>query len=170
MGHVIERIACSRGHEVVLTIDAGEEDRFDSIAFRSADVAIEFTRPDAAYANCSRCMDKSVPVVCGTTGWTEHLPELEERCRREGKTLFWASNFSIGVNLFFSFSRMFARLMSRHDQAARISVRAVVSPGLSAPEIFICIISIFFILFNFLYFLSGKFSAFRQARLYRDSR
>lgn len=116
MGHVIERIACSRGHEVVLTIDAGEEDRFDSIAFRSADVAIEFTRPDAAYANCSRCMDKSVPVVCGTTGWTERLPVLEERCRREGKTLFWASNFSIGVNLFFSLSRMFARLMSRHDQ------------------------------------------------------
>ncbi|WP_373697339.1 4-hydroxy-tetrahydrodipicolinate reductase [Porphyromonas loveana] len=116
MGHVIERIAVARGHDVVLTIDAGQEDRFDSDLFRSADVAIEFTRPEAAFANCSRCMDRSVPVVCGTTGWGEHLPVLEERCRHESKTLFWASNFSIGVNLFFALNRAFARLMSTQPQ------------------------------------------------------
>lgn len=116
MGHVIERIAQERGHSIVQIIDAGQEDLFDSDAFRSADVAIEFTRPEAAYLNCSRCMDASLPVVSGTTGWKEHLPELKKRCESEGKTLFWASNFSIGVNLFFALNRKLAQLMSTHSQ------------------------------------------------------
>ena len=80
MGHVIEEIARARGHEIVLTIDRDEEHLFDDPRFAAADVAIEFTAPAMAYDNCRRAIDRGVPVVSGTTGWADKLPELRERC------------------------------------------------------------------------------------------
>lgn len=111
MGHAIESIASERGHQIVLTIDRGEEDRFDDPRFLDADVAIEFTSPDTAYANCLRCLERGIPVVSGSTGWTDKLPELQQRCQAGEGTLFWSSNFSVGVNLFFKINQLVARLM-----------------------------------------------------------
>ena len=101
MGHEIERIALARGHEIVQTIDVNNLTDMDSERFRSADVVIEFTRPDSALANYRKCFSHHLPIVSGTTGWLEHLPEIKEACA-SGETFFYASNFSLGVNLFFA--------------------------------------------------------------------
>ena len=111
MGHALEQIAQQRGHEVVLTIDRGDEDRFDDLRFLTADVAIEFTSPQTAYANCLRALERGLPTVSGTTGWSEELPKLRKLCKETGKTFFWASNFSIGVHLFLQINRRVAELM-----------------------------------------------------------
>ena len=97
MGHMIEEIAVSRGHEIVCTVDVGNPEAFDSEAFRSADVAIEFSMPSSAYSNVKKAFAAGLKVVSGTTGWfAEHRDEMEALCG-EGHTLFWSSNFSIGV-------------------------------------------------------------------------
>ncbi len=112
MGHIIEQTAIARGHEIVCTIDAANQWDFDSDAFRTADVAIEFSTPAAAYANVLKALDAGVKVVSGTTGWfAEHCDEMEKFCA-QGATLFWSSNFSIGVYLFSAASRYIARLMN----------------------------------------------------------
>ena len=112
MGKEIERIARSRGHEIVSVIDKDNQADFDSEAFRSADVAIEFTAPSAAYGNCLKAFDAGVKVVSGSTGWmNEHGDEMKKRCREKGKTLFWASNFSIGVAIFSAVNKYLARIM-----------------------------------------------------------
>ena len=111
MGHVLEQVAQRRGHEIVLTIDKGDEDRFDDLRFLTADVAIEFTAPQMAYANCLRALERGIPTVSGTTGWSEDLPKLRKLCKEGGKTFFWSSNFSIGVNLFLQINRRVAELM-----------------------------------------------------------
>ena len=113
MGHEIEKIALDRGHEVVCTIDIHEEDKFDSPAFSSADVAIEFTSPGSAVQNYRRAFAAGVPVVSGTTGWLEHLPEIREACEKEGRTFFYASNFSLGVNIFFALNNYLAKIMTQ---------------------------------------------------------
>jgi 4-hydroxy-tetrahydrodipicolinate reductase len=112
MGHEIENIALQRGHHIVAKIDLTTNDTFDSPAFRSADVAIEFTRPDAVVANLRSCFKANIPVVCGTTGWSEQLPVLQQEMEAANGTLFWSSNFSIGVNLFFALNRYLAKLMN----------------------------------------------------------
>ena len=100
MGKMIEQIALSRGHEIVSIIDINNQQDFDSPEFASADVAIEFTAPQAAYGNYLKAWEKGVKVVSGSTGWmTEHGDEVRKACTEDGKTLFWASNFSIGVYL-----------------------------------------------------------------------
>lgn len=116
MGHAIERFLLERGHEVVCTIDAGEEARFDSPEFASADVAIEFTRPDAAVANYRRTFAAGVPVVSGTTGWTKDLEAVRKLIAEEGATLLWTSNFSIGVNVAMRVNSYLAQLMSKFPQ------------------------------------------------------
>jgi len=113
MGHEIERIARERGHEIVCTIDIGEEDKFTAPAFGSADVAIEFTSPQSALHNYRRAFAAGVPVVSGTTGWLEHMDEIREECNKNGKTFFYASNFSLGVNIFFALSNYLAKIMNR---------------------------------------------------------
>jgi 4-hydroxy-tetrahydrodipicolinate reductase len=115
MGHIIEQIALSRGHEVVAAIDINNQQDFDSEAFASADVAIEFTRPQTAVENVRRCFAKGVPVVCGTTGWYASLPEVTEECSARNAALFYTSNFSIGVNLFLAANKYLAELMNRFD-------------------------------------------------------
>lgn len=116
MGRAIERFALERGHEIVCRIDAGEESKFDSPEFRSADVAIEFTMPSAAVANYRRAMEQGVRLVSGTTGWTAQMPEVAEMAAALDGTLFWASNFSIGVNLFMKVNSMLAHLMEKFPQ------------------------------------------------------
>ena len=101
MGKEIEKIARSRGHEIVSIIDIDNRQDFASEAFRSADVAIEFTAPSVAYGNCMEAFKNGVKVVSGSTGWMgEHGDEMRRLCQEEGKTLFWSSNFSLGVAIF----------------------------------------------------------------------
>ena len=112
MGHAIEQIARSRGHEIVSIIDVNNPEEFESEAFRSADVAIEFTAPSVALGNYRKAFAASVPVVSGTTGWLEHLSEIQEACRN-GQTFFYASNFSLGVNIFFALNKYLAGIMNQ---------------------------------------------------------
>lgn len=112
MGKTIERFAVERGHEIVSIIDIENMEDFDSEAFKSADVAIEFTAPKVAISNIRSAFKSGVPVVCGTTGWTEHLPALKKEIDEKGYTLFWASNFSLGVNIFAAANKYLAKLMN----------------------------------------------------------
>ena len=116
MGKMIEQIALSRGHEIVSIIDIDNLQDFDSDAFRSADVAIEFTAPQAAYGNYLKAWEQGVKVVSGSTGWMkEHGDDVRRMCE-EGKTLFWASNFSIGVAIFSAVNRYLAKIMNQFPQ------------------------------------------------------
>lgn len=112
MGKTIEQIALSRGHEIVSIIDINNPEDFTSDAFKSADVAIEFTTPATAFDNYMKCFAANVPVVSGTTGWTARMSEIKEMCEKEGKTFFYASNFSIGVNIFFALNKYLAKVMN----------------------------------------------------------
>lgn len=111
MGHAIEQIALQRGHEIVSVIDVNNQEDFTSDAFKSADVAIEFSMPAVAMDNYRRAFAAGVPVVSGTTGWLEHLPEIKEACKA-GQTFFYASNFSLGVNIFFALNKYLAKIMN----------------------------------------------------------
>ena len=114
MGRMIEEIAVARGHRIVCIIDLDNQDDFDSAAFASADVAIEFTTPTAAYANYLRAFAHGVKVVSGSTGWmAEHGDDVRRLCTEEGHTLFWASNFSLGVAIFSAVNRYLASIMTR---------------------------------------------------------
>ncbi|MES5168729.1 4-hydroxy-tetrahydrodipicolinate reductase [Prevotella melaninogenica] len=117
MGHMIEQIALERGHEIVSIIDVANIEDFDSPAFASADVAIEFTNPTAAFANYQRAFAHNVKVVSGSTGWMQdHKAEVERMCTEGGQTLFWASNFSIGVAIFSAVNRYLAKIMNGFPQ------------------------------------------------------
>ncbi len=117
MGHMIEQIALERGHEIVSIIDVDNIEDFDSPAFASADVAIEFTNPTAAFANYQRAFAHNVKVVSGSTGWMQdHKTEVERMCTEGGQTLFWASNFSIGVAIFSAVNRYLAKIMNGFPQ------------------------------------------------------
>ena len=129
MGHMIEQIALLRGHEIVCTIDVGDEAKFDSEAFRSADVAIEFTTPQTAEANVRRAWAQGVPVISGSTGWKPEELRVEGLELREvdskklivesktGKTmLVWSSNFSVGVNIFFDLNKWLAEKLHDYPQ------------------------------------------------------
>lgn len=116
MGHIIEEIAIGRGHDIVATIDIDNQADFDSEAFRSADVAIEFTTPHTALGNIRKCLERGVPVVVGTTGWYDALPEVEQQVAQMEGGLFYASNYSIGVNIFMALNRYVARIMNGFAQ------------------------------------------------------
>lgn len=117
MGHMIESICKERGHNIVSIIDVDNQDDFESAAFASADVAIEFTSPTAAYSNYLRAWKAGVKVVSGSTGWMkDHGDDVRRACTEEGKTLFWASNFSIGVAIFSAVNRYLAKIMNQFSQ------------------------------------------------------
>jgi len=117
MGRMIEQIALDRGHKIVSIIDIDNQQDFDSPEFRSADVAIEFTAPQAAYSNFLKAWAQGVKVVSGSTGWMkEHGDDVRRACTVEGKTLFWASNFSIGVAIFSAVNRYLAKIMNQFPQ------------------------------------------------------
>ena len=107
---MIEEIARSRGHEIVSIIDVDNREDFQSEAFRSADVAIEFTTPTAAYANYVEAFKAGVKVVSGSTGWHKDHEDDVKRLIDEGNTLFWASNFSLGVAIFSAVNKYLARI------------------------------------------------------------
>lgn len=116
MGKEIEKIAIERGNKIVSVIDVNNQEDFESPDFLSADVAIEFTRPETAYANYKKCFEKNIPVVAGTTGWLEHLDEVKEECEKNNQTFFYASNYSIGVNIFFAVNKYLAKIMNKFPQ------------------------------------------------------
>ena len=110
MGKAIEQIAIERGHAIVALVDKNKNQGNLS----EADVAINFSVPDAAVANIKAAMEKQIPVVCGTTGWLEHLKEVEDYCTQNKSAFIYASNFSVGVNLFFKLNKILAKLMHPH--------------------------------------------------------
>lgn len=113
MGKEIEKVAIARGHEIVSIIDVDNQDDFNSEAFKSADVAIEFTNPMVAYDNYMRTFAAGVKLVSGSTGWMDkHGDEVKELCTQGGKTLFWSSNFSLGVAIFSAVNKYLAKIMN----------------------------------------------------------
>ncbi len=114
MGQIIERFALERGHEIVLKISIDNLQDFTVDNLAKADMAIDFSAPDAAVANIYKCFDAGVPVVVGTTGWYGKLQEIKNDCLNGGNSLIYGSNFSIGVNLFFHLNKVLAKLMNNY--------------------------------------------------------
>lgn len=113
MGHEIEKIAVSRNHQVVCAIDKDNQQDFDSERFKSADVVIEFTSPATAYENVMNAFKRGKKVVCGSTGWmADHVDEMKKLCKEEHKTLFWSSNFSLGIYIFSIVNKYLAHIMN----------------------------------------------------------
>ena len=116
MGKEIEQILIARGHTISLIIDVNNTADLDADHLRDIDVAIEFTTPQTAYGNIVKCIEAGVPVVCGTTAWLDKLPEVEQLCKTKQGAFFYASNYSIGVNIFFEINRYLAELMNRFGE------------------------------------------------------
>lgn len=116
MGKEIEQILIARGHTISLIIDVNNTADLDADHLRGIDVAIEFTTPQTAYGNIVKCIEAGVPVVCGTTAWLDKLPEVEQLCKAKQGAFFYASNYSIGVNIFFEINRYLAELMNRFGE------------------------------------------------------
>jgi 4-hydroxy-tetrahydrodipicolinate reductase len=116
MGKAIEEIAMQKGHEIVLKISDQNLEDFTKENLRLCDVAIEFTNPESAIANIRMCIDAGVPVVCGSTGWGAHEDDIKNYCIEKNGTLLYASNFSIGVNIFFEVNKKLASLMGAQNE------------------------------------------------------
>lgn len=116
MGRIIEQFAFERGHEVVLKVNVDNTDDLTIANLRLADVAIDFSTPDSVLSNIELCFEANVPVVVGTTGWYAKLQEVKDRCEAGNNTLLYASNFSVGVNVFFFVNKVLAKIMNRYPQ------------------------------------------------------
>ena len=116
MGRAIEEIAVKRGHEIVLKIDVDNAADLNAENIYKADVASEFTGPASAFENVSKCLQFRVPVVCGSTGWLQHWPEVKALCEQQEAALVYASNYSVGVNIFFELNKRLAELMALHHE------------------------------------------------------
>lgn len=114
MGQAIEIIAKEKGHEIVLKIDINNAADFTKENIAKADVAIEFTGPHTAFDNVMKCLQFGIPVVCGSTGWLDQWEQAKKYCHEKNGTLIYASNYSIGVNLFFELNLYLAKLMGKH--------------------------------------------------------
>ena len=112
MGKTIEQLALSRGHEVGLVIDLHNKSELSIQNLRSVDVAIEFSQPESAYENIIQCFNSGIPVVSGTTGWLDRMDEIKLLCKEMDGALFYASNYSIGVNIFFEINKQLAKMMN----------------------------------------------------------
>ncbi len=115
MGHEVEQIALQRGHEVVYRIDTEQDWYYNIDGIADCDVVIEFSTPATAIANIEKCFELDIPMVVGTTGWYEHLDEISNRCKNEGHTLFYAPNFSIGMNFVFKLNKEMAKFAQKYD-------------------------------------------------------
>ncbi len=115
MGKEIEQIALSRGHKIVLKVDISNATTYTIEELKQADVAIEFSVPEFAMNNIYKCFDANIPVVVGTTGWIAKMDEVKEKCKTMNQTFFYASNYSIGVNLFFKLNEYLSKLMSSYN-------------------------------------------------------
>ncbi|WP_219226696.1 4-hydroxy-tetrahydrodipicolinate reductase [Pedobacter antarcticus] len=114
MGQIIERFAIERGHEIVLKISVDNQEDLTAANLKKADVAIDFSTPDAAINNIYACFDANVPLVVGTTGWYGQLQEIKNECLSRNNSLLYGSNFSIGVNLFFHINEVLAKVMNNY--------------------------------------------------------
>ncbi|MFI3320003.1 MAG: 4-hydroxy-tetrahydrodipicolinate reductase [Rikenellaceae bacterium] len=115
MGREIEKILFDRGHTVPLIIDMDNAADLNAENLAGVDVAIEFTTPDTAYGNLVKCVEAKTPVVSGTTGWLDKFDELTAMCKQSGGALFYASNYSLGVNLMFRINKQLATLMNKFN-------------------------------------------------------
>ncbi len=112
MGREVEQTALERSHEILLKIDSQAE--IDAVDLSKAEVAIDFSMPSSASYNILKCFDVNVPIVVGTTGWSDKLEDIKQVCLEKSQALFYASNFSIGVNIFFELNRKLAQMMNEH--------------------------------------------------------
>jgi 4-hydroxy-tetrahydrodipicolinate reductase len=124
MGKTIETIALKRGHQIVLKISSQNPRDLNDEELKKADVCIEFSTPETAFHHVQSCLNAGIPTVCGTTAWLDKLQEAEEICRQQDTSFIFASNFSIGVNLFFRINEMVAQLMAPHH-AYRVSMEEI---------------------------------------------
>ncbi len=115
MGKEIEKIAVERGHSIILIIDQNNQGDIATPTFKQADVAIEFTNPYSALDNIRTCIDANTPVVCGSTGWHEHLPQIKQYVDSHNGALFYSSNYSLGVNIFLKINQQLAAIMSKFN-------------------------------------------------------
>ena len=115
MGHEVEKIALQRGHNIVARIDNESDSQILRLSDSEEVVAIEFSTPATVLNNIYRCFDMNIPVVCGTTAWYQHLDEVKSRCEKENQTLFYAPNFSIGMNIMFMLNRQLAKITEKYD-------------------------------------------------------
>lgn len=116
MGKAIEEIAIAKGHKIVLKVDLDNAHELNAENAAKADVAIEFTSPHSAFSNVTKCLELGIPVVCGSTGWLDQFEAARQLCEEKKGTLIYASNYSIGVNLFFEINQQLAKLMSKHQE------------------------------------------------------
>ena len=115
MGKEIEKIALSKNHTISFIADLANKD-YSFTELKNADVAIEFSQPDAVLSNIDKCFQANLPVVVGTTGWYNEFEKIQERCLSQNQTLFYATNFSVGVNIFFEVNKQLAKLMNPHAE------------------------------------------------------
>lgn len=116
MGHIIEKIAIDRGHQISLRIDALNPEDLTPENLQKADVAIDFSTPDSVLKNIDVCFEAGIPLIVGTTGWYDKLRMVENKCTAGNNTLLYASNFSVGVNVFFHINKVLANIMNRYSQ------------------------------------------------------
>jgi 4-hydroxy-tetrahydrodipicolinate reductase len=116
MGRIIETVAQSRGHQIVLRIDLDNAADLNTENINKADVAIEFTGPHSAFSNLEKCMELGIPTVSGSTGWLENYAAIEKKCQEKKGSFLYASNFSVGVNIFFEINKRLAQLMSAQPE------------------------------------------------------
>lgn len=116
MGQAIDAIATAKGHEIIIRVDVNSQHLLEKEHLEKADVAIEFTTPETAYSNILKCFEANVPVVSGTTGWLDKLPEIKAICEEKKQAFLHTTNFSIGVNIFFEVNKKLAELMASQPQ------------------------------------------------------
>ncbi len=134
MGKAIEEIALAKGHNISLSIDNDQQWEANKALLSTVDVAIDFSTPQAVLTNIDRCFEAKVPIVVGTTAWYEAIPKLKVKCEQENQSLLWASNFSIGVNIFFKINKELARLMNTYPDYS-VAVEEIHHSGkLDAPS------------------------------------
>lgn len=114
MGHEIEAVAKTAGHEIALCISIENKDELTLENLKKCDVAIEFTAPQSAFDNILKCFEAGIPMVCGSTGWYDKLETVKQICLEQNQSFLYASNFSIGVNVFFEMNKMLAHLMNKY--------------------------------------------------------
>lgn len=132
MGKAIEEVALERGHQVSLKIIS--KDNLSDMDWKGIDAAIEFTKPESAVANIKFCLENKIPIAVGTTGWYDHYSELKDLCAKEKGTLLAATNFSLGVNLFFALNEYLAKLMNKHHDYQASMVEIHHTEKLDAPS------------------------------------
>ena len=120
MGKAIEAIALKEGHSIVLKINSKNFSEFTADSLKNSDVAIEFSHPSTAVDNITKCLNVGIPVVCGTTGWLAELSKIEQLCNELSGSFLYASNFSVGVNIFFEINKKLAELMDKKNYSVTI--------------------------------------------------